>query len=185
MVKSGTLEYQRAQYAKHRAKRLAAKKAERDADPEAARAYQRAMYAKHREKRVAEARERRKANKEELAAKALIRYHKNREAILKRRAELRERPEARAKASALMKQWSKNNPEKVQLHYAKNLLAEQVGLRHRDIPDDLAAAKLEQLKITRWVREQLAASGIETEGQDAEERLGAEHESPAPQGDAQ
>lgn len=161
MTKRSNAEVCREQYAKHREKRLAAKKAQRDADPEAARAYQRAMYAKHREKRVAEAKARRDANREELAAKAAERYHAGGEELKARRRELAKAPHRRAKQYELQRRWFERNPEKKELQNAKVVLAEQVGCRIRDIPDEIAWAKVEQLRIGRWAREQLAAQKTE------------------------
>jgi hypothetical protein len=149
----------REQYAKHREKRLAAKKAKRDADPEAARAYQRAMYAKHREKRAAEARARRDANREELATKARERYLAGGEAVKARRRELSKRPEARAKQYAYIRDWLKRNPEKAVLMDAKRLLSEQMEVCIADIPEDIAEAKAEHLKLVRWIRQQLTHQG--------------------------
>jgi hypothetical protein len=148
----------RQYYRKHREKRLAEKRAEYEADPEAARAYKRAQYAKHRDERLERARAYRRKKRDEVNAKAKERYYAGGEELKKRRRELSKRPEAREKQYAHQKRWNEQNPDKQQRHYAKNLLAEQVGLRARDIPDDLADAKVEQLKISRWVREQLAAS---------------------------
>lgn len=149
-------ELNRKSYQKHREKRLAEKRAERDADPDKARAYHRAMYAKHREERIERARQYRQKRREEVNAKAVERYHANRDTIVARQRELRQRPEAKAKAVAAMAKWYQENPDRAIIHHAKRLLAEQVDCRIRDIPDDVAEAKAEQLKITRWVREQLA-----------------------------
>lgn len=117
--------------------------------------YQRMMYAKHREKRVAAAREYRRRNREIVNAKAKERYEADRDAINARRKESRKVPENRTKQYIYQRDWLERNPDKAQRFYAKNLLAEQVGVPARDIPDDLADAKIEQLKISRWVREQL------------------------------
>jgi hypothetical protein len=157
----------REYYRRNREKRLAEKKAEYDADPEKSRAYRREQYAKHREERVERARRYRRKKQDEVNAKAKERYYAGGEELKKRRRELSKRPEAREKQYAHQKRWNEQNPDKRQRHYAKNLLAEQVGLKGRDIPDDLADAKVEQLKIARWVREQLAASvGRNAERQD-------------------
>lgn len=161
MSKRTNAESCREQYAKHREKRLAEKKAAYETDPEAARAYNREMYAKHREKRVADARAYRAKKREELAAKARERYHAGGEELKARRRTLSKAPHRRAKQDELQRRWAEKNPERAAVFYAKNLLAEQTGLRARDIPDDIAEAKVEQLKISRWVREQKA----ETEDQ--------------------
>lgn len=153
MARRSNAEICREQYAKHREKRLAEKKAARDADLEKARAYQRAMYAKHREKRVAEARARRVLKREELAAKARERYYAGGEELKKRRRELSKAPHRRAAQLEHQRRWNKRNPDKALLFYAKNLLAEQTGIAARDIPDDIALAKIDQLKFGRLVRE--------------------------------
>lgn len=156
-MKRTNAEICRENYAKHREKRLAAKKAKRDSDPEAARAYQRMMYAKHREKRVAEARERRKANREELAFKARARYHAGGEALKARRRALAKTPERRAKQYEYVRRYFERHPEKKLLQDAKRAIWESVGIAIRDIPEELALAKAEQLRVVRWVREQMKA----------------------------
>lgn len=62
----------------------------------------------------------------------------------------------REEAKARRKAWPDQNPERHDFHIARNNLATSLGLKPRDIPDELVEAKIEQLKITRWVREQLS-----------------------------
>lgn len=150
-------DYGKRMYWKHREKRLAEKKAEREADLEMARAYSRASYAKHREKRVEDARRYRRKNSMAIAARALAKYYRNRDAIRKRRRELDKRPEAREKQYLHMRRWLAQNPKKKQLMQAKIILNEQTGVPIRDIPKELAEVKVEQLKVSRLVRELRAA----------------------------
>lgn len=148
------LEYQRNKYQENKEKRRAEKRAARDADPEGVRAYQREQYAKHIEKRRKAGRDRYQANKEKLAAEARERYHANRERIRERAKLLRQGPERKAKAAEATRRWQAEHPERMDIHHAKRILAEQIKCRPRDIPNEVAEAKVEQLKITRWVREQ-------------------------------
>lgn len=153
-------DYSKRMYQKHREKRLAEKKAERDADVEKARAYQRASYAKHREKRVADARRYRRKNSEAIAARAMTRYYANRDEVNARRKEQSKRPARRAKHYAYIRKWLKRNPDRADLMHAKRLLNEQTGVPIRDIPKELAEAKVEQLKVARLVRELRAAGAV-------------------------
>lgn len=159
-MRSDSPEYQRMMYAKHRDKRLAAVKAKREVNIEEARAYQRAQYAKHREQRVADAREYRRKNREAVNAKAAQNYEAKRETINERRKGYRQKHAA--KIYARIQKWRQENPERELLYHAKRLLNEQTGVRIRDIPNDLAEAKVEQLKITRWVREEIAKAKEES-----------------------
>jgi hypothetical protein len=154
MAKRTNAERCREQYAKHREKRLAAKREEYRADPEKMRARNRANYAKAKEIRVEKARQYRRDNREGVNAKAVDKYHRNADRINQRRAELRQRPEHREKAYARTRKWLEQHPESAERQHAKRLLNEQTGVPIRDIPDELAEAKVEQLKISRWVREQ-------------------------------
>lgn len=145
------LEYQRAQYRKHRDKRLAAKRTEwRDRHDELLER-QRAQYAKHKEKRVAYAREYRIQKRDEVNARARERYYENRDEINERRKGYRARHYA--KIYARIQKWRAENPEREFLYHAKRLLNEQTGIPFAEIPAELAEAKVEQLKITRWVRD--------------------------------
>lgn len=143
-----------ADYAKHREKRLAAKRAKYQADREAHRERNRRQYAKHQQKRVEYAREYRRKNRERLAAEARKKYAANAAEINARRAIQRKEPEARQKQYAHMRDWLSRNPDKAQRMHAKRLINEQTGIPIRDIPNDVADAKVEQLKIGRWAREQ-------------------------------
>jgi hypothetical protein len=146
----------REQYRKHRAKRLAEAAEKYWANPEAGRERSRAMYAKHKEKRAEYAREYRRRKREEVNAKALEKYWANRDAIIERRKGYDIDIEARR---AYHNERRKGDPEEALRHDAKKLLYEQTGLRIRDMPDDLVQAKVEQLRITRWVKKQVAAVG--------------------------
>jgi hypothetical protein len=143
--------YQRAQYAKHREKRLAAKKAARDADVEASKAYQRAMYAKHAERRAADAREYRKRNRDDVNARAMERYYAKHDSISERRKQYR----AKTKEAdyAKIREWCERNPHRVQVYRAKIVIAEQVGCRVRDVTEEMAQAKIAQLSVSRAIRE--------------------------------
>src|SRR5574343_1665325 len=133
-------DYQKRLYRKHRDKRLAAKRASRSANIEAARVYQRAMYAKHREKNVEGARRYRLENADAVNARAKEKYHANRDAINERRKGYRAKHYAKIYASN--QKWRKENPDREFLYHAKRLLAEQTGLRVRDIPNEIAEAKM-------------------------------------------
>jgi hypothetical protein len=159
MVKSGTPEYQRERYKKFRERRLAEKREAYWSDPEKMRARNKAQYDANREKRVQYAREYRRKRREELAAKARERYLAGGEAVKARRRELSKRPEARAKQYAYIRDWLKRNPEKAVLMDAKRLLSEQMEVRIVDIPEDIAEAKAEHLKLVRWIRQQLTHQG--------------------------
>jgi hypothetical protein len=65
--------------------------------------------------------------------------------------------EHREEAAARRKEWPEKNPDRYTFHIARNCIAQSVGLRPSEIPDELAEAKAEQLKIARWVREQMGA----------------------------
>jgi hypothetical protein len=145
----------REYYRKHRAKRLAAKRAEYADDPEKLRERNRQQYAKNRDARVAYAKEYRLRNREAILAKKAAEWRENKDEIKSRRKSYSIDLENRR---AYQREWQKRNPDKAALYYAKSLIAEQTGLAARDIPDDIALAKLEQLEITRWVREQSSAS---------------------------
>lgn len=151
--KAADPEYQKRLYQKHRAKRLAAKKAEYDADPEKMRARNRANYAKHAKKRAAAQKAYRAANREKVNAEARESYHRNKAKHRMRRKAYYERNYE--KLYALIQRWRKQNPERELLYHAKRLLNEQVGIPIRDIPDELAEAKAEQIKLHRMVKEQL------------------------------
>lgn len=153
LTREERLERQRAFYRKHREKRLLAKREEwaRDHDKMIARG--RAQYAKHAEARKEYAREYRQRNRERLAVEALARYARNRDARLAQRKVYRK--EHYAKIYARIQEWRKRNPEREQVYHAKRVLAEQTGVRVRDIPEEVALAKLEQLKVGRLVRELL------------------------------
>jgi len=47
-------------------------------------------------------------------------------------------------------------PERAALSLAKRCLSRQAGVRIRDIPDDLAAAKAAELELIRLIREKMA-----------------------------
>ncbi len=142
----------RASYAKHAEKRRAEKKAEYAADPEKFRQRNKIRYEKNKEDNVFYAREYRKNNREVVNQKAKEAYHAKRDArIARRRIYYRENY---AKIYASIQEWRKRNPEKELRYHAKRLINEQTGLPIRDIPDDITEAKIVQLLITRWVREQ-------------------------------
>lgn len=154
---------QREYYRKHREKRLAAKRAAYD--PEKQREKNRRYYAENREDLVEYARDYRKANPES-AEKQRAKYRANRDSIRERRKELYwAGPERREKNYARVKRWLKNNPDKALTQHCKRLIMEATGLRMRDIPDEIAEAKAEQIKILRWVREQIV-SGTSGSAQD-------------------
>lgn len=62
----------------------------------------------------------------------------------------------REEAMARRKAWPEKNPERNYFHITRNNLAQSMGLKPREIPSDLVEAKVEQLKIMRWVKERLA-----------------------------
>lgn len=148
-------DYSKRMYQKHREKRLAEKRAEREADPEKARAYQRAMYAKYREKRVEKAREYRRKNSEEIAARAMAKYYRDRDIINERRKGYRAKHYD--KIYARCRAWLKRNPARADIMHAKRVINEQTGVPIRDIPKELAEVKVEQLKVSRLVRGMRAA----------------------------
>lgn len=147
-------EHCRRYYAANREKLLAQKREHYEEHHDELIARGRANYAKHKEKRIEYAREYRRRNRERLNAEALERYQRNREARLEQRKGYRKANAA--KIYARIQAWRKRNPDKEFLYHAKRVLAEATGMRVADIPDDIAQAKVEQLKITRWIREQLA-----------------------------
>lgn len=91
----------------------------------------------------------------------------------------------REEAKARRKAWPEQNPERNYFHIVRSNLAQSTGLKPRELPDDLVEAKVEQLKITRWVREQIAASGMSASGRDREDGHEAKPASPAPKGNTQ
>lgn len=172
----------RESYRKHREKRLAAKREDYWSDPDKMRERNRQQYAANQEARVEYARAYRRENQEEVAAKARDRYRAGGEALKERRKELRQRPEARRKAYAAMREWAERNPDKALTQHAKRLISEATGMQIRDIPNDLAEAKVEYIKLVRWVRE---AQGIEAATADKPVEQGlAEGESPVGETDA-
>jgi hypothetical protein len=142
---------QRAAYARHRAARLAAKKAAYDAAPDEARARIRADYAKHKDSRVAAARAYRQNNAEQISARAKDRYIANKAVINARRKGYRSKHYAAIYAR--IQRWRRDNPERELLYHAKRLLNEAVGIPIRDIPEDLAEAKVLQIKLHRMLRD--------------------------------
>lgn len=82
-------------------------------------------------------------------------YRRNAEANRQRAREYAR--QHREEAKARRKAWPEQNPERNFFHMARSNLAQSVGLKPRDIPDDLAEAKAEQLKIVRWLKEQTSA----------------------------
>jgi hypothetical protein len=144
----------REYYRAHRDKLLAQLREKREQDGDAVRARQRAKYAANKDKYAALAREYRRKNAAAIAARALAKYYANKEAINERRKGYRQKHYA--KIYARIQRWRKENPEREFLYHAKRLLAEQTGLRFADIPDDLAEAKAEQIRLHR------AAQGMET-----------------------
>lgn len=153
MPKLTNAERCRLNYAKNREKRLAQKREQFIERHDEMIARQREQYAKHREKRVEYAREYRRRNQEKIAAKAMEKYRANRDAINARRKErLAEDPELKARKYAQIVRAKKANPVRQALDHAKHVLAEQTGLRFRDIPDELAEAKLLQLELHRLAK---------------------------------
>lgn len=173
-MKAGSPEYQRARYAKFREKRLAEKREDYWSDPEKLRARNRAQYAANREKRIEYARQYRERKREEILAKKAEYWLANRDLIKERRKGHNVNEEAR---KAYVKEWLRRNPDKAILQAAKNLLSEQLGIAIREVPQDLAEAKAEHLKLVRWIRDAVA-QGIET-GTAETERLSPKGESPA------
>lgn len=140
-------DYQKRLYRKHREKRLAAKREEYAADPDKLRERNRANYAKHAERRAADQRAYREANREKTNAEARASYHRNK---AKKRAYKQAYYERNYdKIYAKIQEWRKRNPERDLLYHAKRLLNEAVGIPIRDIPDELAEAKAEQIKLHR------------------------------------
>lgn len=79
-------------------------------------------------------------------------FKRNREANLARMREYRQRtyPERYAQ----IKRWLRENPDKADLYSAKVSLSHSLGIPIREIPIDLAEAKVAEWKIVRWLREQ-------------------------------
>lgn len=154
-LKARDPDYSKRMYRKHREKRLAEKVAEREADPEKARAYQRASYAKNRQKRVEDAREYRRKNSVAIAALAMAKYYRDRDIINERRKGYRSKHYD--KIYARCRAWLKQNPDRADIVNAKRIINEQTGVPIRDIPTELAKVKVEQLKVSRLVRELRAA----------------------------
>lgn len=155
---------QREYYRKHREKRLAAKKAAYDAEKH--REKNRRYYADNQEKLVSYAREYRKARSEELAQKARERYFAHHEEKKARRRELEKRPEARERQNGYIRDWMERNPDKVARYKARRRLVEQTGAAPQEISDDLADAKAEELRIMRWVKDQLARNRSQKDSPD-------------------
>lgn len=113
--------------------------------------YQKKHYAKNLEKRRAEKRAAYKADPELWKERAKRYRHENPEKYREMKA--RYRTENAAKENARIKKWNEENPDHADIQNAKRCLREQTGMAIRDIPADLAVAKVEQLKLARWVRE--------------------------------
>lgn len=147
-------DYQKRMYAKHKEKRLAAKREAYAADPEKMRARKVADYAKHREKRAEAKRQHRAENRAQTNAESLASYHRNRD---KRRERKRTYyVENYDKIYAKIQEWRKRNPDRELLYHAKRLLTEATGIPTRSIPDELVEAKVAQILVHR------AAQGIPT-----------------------
>jgi hypothetical protein len=121
--------------------------------------YQKQLYAENLEKRRAEKRAQYRSNREEHIERVKLYREKNPEKV--REQKRRYRTENADKEKARIKKWVEDNPDKAIVQNAKRILREQFDMPIRDIPADLAAAKAEQLKISRWVREQLSESDAE------------------------
>ena len=158
-------DYQKEQYAKHRAKRLAAKAAAYAAEPEKMRARNKESYAKFAEKRAAEQRAYRAANREKTNKEARESYHRNK--AKRRKTKLAYYKKNYDKIYSYIQDWRKRNPERELLYHAKRLLNEAVVIRIAEIPQDLAIAKAEQIKVLR------AAKAMSASGQD-QNGLGAQ-----------
>lgn len=89
----------REYYRKNRDKLLAQLRDQREVDREKLNERQRAQYAKHKEKRVEAAREYRRKNAEAIAAKAIKKYHENKDAISERRKGYRKKNYAKIYAA--------------------------------------------------------------------------------------
>lgn len=116
--------------------------------------YQKKHYARNLEKRRAEKRVAYEADPELWKERAKRYREENREKY--RAMKARYRTAHGAKENARIKKWNETNPERADIQNSKRCLREQTGLAIRDIPTDLAAAKAEQLKISRWVRDTAA-----------------------------
>lgn len=152
-LKARDPDYQKKQYAKHREKRLAAKKAEYQADIEKGRARVRADYAKHAEDRAERQRKYRAKNRDKTNAEARASWHRNKD----KRAN-RERRKAYYLANyeriyAYIQKWRVANPERELLYHAKRLLNEATGIRIAEIPDDIADAKRQQIMLHRMIEQ--------------------------------
>lgn len=141
--------YQRAQYAKHREKRLAAKKAAYLEDIEKSRAYVRSDYAKHAESRAKKKAEYRSQNREKTNKQARESYHRRKQKDDFRARRKKYYLDNYEKIYKHIQQWREKNPERELLYHAKRLLNEAIGIKIADIPNDLAEAKALQIKLHR------------------------------------
>lgn len=143
----------RARYAANREEELAKINRWRDENRERYNATRRRYWAKNTDKLRPKLREYYRKNREILLAKLRKKNEDFGRKLYERRRERWEaNPALRDKALARVKEWQEGHPEVMDLYYAKRLLAAQAGLTFRDIPDDLAEAKLLQLEIQRMLR---------------------------------
>lgn len=116
--------------------------------------YQKKHYAKNLEKRRAEKRAAYAADPE-LWKERAKRYRKENPEKY-RASKARYRAKNGAKENARIKKWLGENPDRADIMNAKRCLREQTGIAMRDIPEEMAAAKAAQLKISRLVRDTAA-----------------------------
>ncbi|MBK9005286.1 MAG: hypothetical protein IPM41_15985 [Sphingomonadales bacterium] len=90
-------------------------------------------------------------------------YHRNK--AKRRKTKLAYYKKNYDKIYSYIQDWRKRNPERELLYHAKRLLNEAVGIRIAEIPQDLAIAKAEQIKVLRAAKAIEAHSG-QTEGLD-------------------
>jgi hypothetical protein len=122
--------------------------------PESKAEYHRAYREKNRELiREKQNAARKSEKREHILARDRAIYRRNVEVNRERAREYA--AQHREEAKARRKAWPEKNPDRYTFHVARSTLAQSVGLRPRDIPDELAEAKAEQLKIARWVRQQM------------------------------